>query len=76
MYPMLIRELLLVHYVIVAFAIQALHNVVKDAKFHLVETSPTSAFLGDFPVNIDQLLDSESPLKEFLSHSTLVKVVL
>ena len=71
---MLTRGLLLGHDVILAFALQALHNVVNNAKFHVVETSPTSAFLGDFLVSIDQLVDSKSLLKEFLSHSLLPMV--
>ena len=37
---MLTRGLLLFHDVIVAFELYALHNVVKNAKFHVVETSP------------------------------------
>ncbi len=59
-YPLLTRKLLLAHDVILAFALQALHDVVNNAKFSVVETNPTSAFLGDFPVNIDQLIDSKS----------------
>ena len=73
---MLTDELCLDHYVIFAFALQALHNVVKNSNFHVVETSPTLSFLGDFLVNIDQLLDSKSLSKEFLFHFLLPKVVL
>ena len=62
--------------VILAFTLQAPHNVVNNAKFHVVETSPTLAFLGDFLVNVDQLLDSKSLLEEFFSHFLLPKVVL
>ena len=68
---MLTRGLLVAHDVKLAFALQALHNVVNNAKFHVVETSSTSAFPGDFPVNIDQLIDSKSLLEEFLSHFSL-----
>ncbi len=73
---MLTRGLPLVHNVIVAFALQALHNVVNNAKFHVVESSPTSTFLGNFLVSIDELLDSKGLLKEFLSHFPLPEVVL
>ncbi len=76
MYPMLARGLLFVYCVIVAFALQSLHNLGKNAKFHVVETSPASTFLGDFLVNTDQLLDSKGLLKEFLSHFPLPKVFL
>ena len=72
---MLTRGLLLVHYVIIAFALQALHNVVHNAKIHVVETSPTLTFLGDYLVNIDQLFDFKSLPKEFLSYFLLPKVV-
>ena len=51
---MFTRALLLVHEVIVAFALQALHNVVKNAKFHVVEASPMSILLGDIVISIDQ----------------------
>ena len=76
MYPMLTGGLLVAHDVILAFALQALHNVVNNGTFHVVEISSTSAFPGDFPVNFDQLLDSKSLLEEFLSHFFLPKVVL
>ena len=68
---MLTRQLLFVHDVIVAFALQALHNVVNNAKFHMVETSPMSILLGDILVSIDQLLDYKGPLKKFLPHLSL-----
>ena len=73
---MLARGLLVAHDVILAFALQALQNVVNNAKFHVIETSSTSAFSGDFPVNFDQLLDSKGLLEEFLSHFLLPKVDL
>ncbi len=44
---MLARGLLVAHEVILTFALQVLHNVVNNAKLHLVETSSTSAFSGD-----------------------------
>ncbi len=73
---MLTRGSLLVRDAIVAFALQALHNVVNNVKFHAIETSPTSTFLGDFLVNIDQLLYSKGLLDEFLSLFFLPEVVL
>ena len=73
---MVTRGLLVAHDVILAFALQALHNVVNNAKIHVVETSSTSAFPGDFSVKIDQLLDSKSLLEEFFSPFLLPKVVL
>ena len=57
-------------------SLRVLHKVVNSTKFHVVETSSTSAFPGDFPVNFDQLLDSKGLLEEFLSHFLLPKVVL
>ncbi len=72
---MLAPGLLVAHDVILTFALQVLHNVVNNAKSHMVETSSTSAFSGDSPVNIDQLIDSKGLLEEFLSHSLLPKVV-
>ena len=41
---MLTRGLLFAHDVILALALQALHNIVNNAKSHVVETSPTSTF--------------------------------
>ena len=76
MYLMLTRGLLLVHDVIAAFALQALHNVVNIAKFHVVETSPMSILLGEILVIIDQLLYYKGPLKEFLPHLPLPEVAL
>ncbi len=73
---MLTRGLLLAQDVVLAFALQALYNVVNSAKIHVVEASPTSAFLGDFPVKINQLLDFKSRLEEFFSHFLLPKVIL
>ncbi len=73
---MLTRELLLVHYVVVAFALQALHNIVNNAKFHVVETSPTLTFLGNFLANIDQLFNFKRLPKDFLSHFNLPKVLV
>ena len=49
---MLTHGLLLVHDVIVPFALQSLHNVNK-AKLHVVETNPMLTFLGDFLVGIE-----------------------
>ncbi len=72
---MLTRGLLVAHDVIFAFALQALNNVVKNAKFYVVETSLKSTFSNDSPVNVGQLLDSKSFLEEFFSYCLLPKVV-
>ena len=76
MYPVFAGGLLVAHDANLTFALQVLHNVVYNAKFHMVETSSTSALSGDSPVNIDQVLDSKGLLAEFLSHFLLPKVVL
>ncbi len=72
---MLTRGLLVAHDVILTFALHALHNVVKNAKSYVVETSPKLALSNDSPVNVGQVLDSRSLLEEFLSYFLLPKVV-
>ena len=41
---MLTRGLFVAYDVILDFALRALHNVVNNANFHVVETSPKSTF--------------------------------
>ena len=72
---MLKRGLLVAYDAILAFALHALHYVVNNAKFYVVETSPKSAFSNDSPVNVGQLLDSKSLLEEFPSYFLLSEVV-
>ena len=72
---MLIRGLPVAHDVILAFALQALHNVVNNANFCVVERSPKSAFSDDSSVNFGQLLDSKGLLEEFLSFILFPEVV-
>ena len=45
------------------------------SKFHVVETSPILALLGDFLVSVNRLPDSKGRLMEFLSHFLLSEVI-
>ena len=67
---MLARGLLVAHDVILTFSSQLLHNVVKNTKFHMVET-----FSGGSLVNIGQLVVSKGLWEEFLSDFLLPQVV-
>ena len=49
---MLTRGLFLAHDVFSCFTLQTVYNVVNNAKFHVVDTSPMLTVLSDFPVSV------------------------